>query len=289
MAPTIAAYYQLTKPGIIRGNAVHVVAGGLFASTMGIDWSALAGVLFGTSLVIASACVANNYMDRGIDAKMKRTSKRPSVTGVVPFKSAMVFSAVLLILGIATLSVLTNLTVIAIGLIAYVLYVFAYGWAKRHTIHSTLVGAIPGALPAMAGYVAVDGVLSWAAVLIFLVVFAWQMPHFYAISLFRKKEYQAAKIPVLGAVRPFAQVRRVMLTYMMAYLATIIALISLDVVGPPAGLLLLSGAAYWLIIFMRTSTRDEAKWARSIFGSSLILTLVLLVASILNVFIPPFS
>ncbi len=284
---TLRAYYQLTKPGIVRGNAIHVVAGALLATIIGVNWSALTGVVVGTSLIIASACVANNYMDRGIDAKMKRTKHRHSVTGFVPFSAAMVYLLVLMVAGFAVLFIYTNPLVILIGAVAYVMYVFAYGWAKRHTVHSTIIGAIPGALPAMAGYVAISGEISIGAWLVFLLVFTWQMPHFYAISLFRKHEYQSANLPVLGAVRPFKMVRRAMLCYIMAYVLVIAGLIHFNVVGAPSGLLLLSGAAYWTIVFAATKTNDEAKWARSIFGASLVLTLILLIASLLNIYAAP--
>lgn len=284
---TVRAYYQLTKPGIVRGNAIHVVVGALLATRMSVDWNALVGVLVGTSFIIASACVANNYMDRGIDAKMKRTKHRPSVTGKVSLRAACAFASILAILGVYVLLTFTNLIVVVIGVIAYLLYVVAYGYAKRTTIHSTLIGAIPGALPAMAGYVAITGELSIGAWLVFLLVFVWQMPHFYAISLFRKHEYQSAKLPVLGAVRPFETVRRVMLAYIMAYILVIGALIYFNIVGAPSGLLLLSGAAYWTIVFAVTSRKDEAKWARSVFGASLVLTLVLLLASLLNIYAAP--
>lgn len=279
--------YQLTKPGIIRGNAVHVLAGAFLASIVGVEWGPILAVLLGTSLVIASACVVNNYMDRNMDAKMKRTKTRPSVTGSIPLSLGMAYAVSLLVLGFWILATYTNLSVVIIGILAYVLYVFLYGWAKRHTEHSTIVGAIPGALPAMAGYVAVDGSVTLASALVFLVVFAWQMPHFYAISIFRRKDYHEAGVPVLGVVRPFPTVRRYIFTYMFVYLLTIVALIATQTVSPPAGVLLLAGAAYWLGTFKATDTRDQDKWARSIFGSSLVLTLGLLLASILNVFVPP--
>jgi protoheme IX farnesyltransferase len=287
MREKLLAYYQLTKPGIIRGNAVHVLAGGLLASAMGIEWRALLGVLIGTSFVIASACVVNNYIDRDIDAKMKRTKKRPSVTGTVSPRAAGVFASVLALIGIYTLFTFTNPIVVVIGAVAYVMYVVVYGYAKRRTVHSTLIGAIPGALPAMAGYVAIEGALSISSVLVFLLVFLWQMPHFYAISVFRKKDYKAAGVPVLGVVRPTEVVKRYVLGYMIAYLACIGLLIAFDVVGPSAGVLLLAGAAYWLVTHARMRLADDVRWARSVFGVSLILTLLLLCASVLNVFVPP--
>lgn len=283
----IKQYYQLTKPGIIKGNVVHVLAGALLASTMGILVEPMLGVLIGTSFVIASACVANNLIDRDIDARMKRTKERASVTGAVGVKSALVYLIALGLIGFTTLAVTTNVAVVWIGVLAYIMYVFVYGYAKRKTTLSTIVGAVPGALPAMAGYVAVSGEVSLGAILVFLVVFTWQMPHFYAISLFRKKDYAAAGIPVLGVVKSFGVVRMHILAFMTAYTAGVIGLISFDVVSPPAGLLLICGAAYWMTTFMITSTKNEDKWARSMFGSSLLLTLILLVASLLNVFVPP--
>jgi protoheme IX farnesyltransferase len=259
----------------------------MFASAASILWNPVLAVLVGTSLVIASACVANNYLDRKMDSRMDRTKTRASVTGSIPLIVGLIFMALLLAAGFFILAAYTNIWVVSIGIVAYIFYVFIYGWAKRNTVHSTLVGAIPGALPAMAGYVAVDGSISLASVLIFLVIFAWQMPHFYAISIFRKKEYASAEVPVLGVVKPFNVVRSHILAYMCVYLLTIVLLISFQVIGPPSGLLLLAGAAYWFSVFRRTRAADETKWAKSIFGASLVLSLTFLVASILNVFVPP--
>ena len=283
----IRAYYQLTKPGIVRGNAVHLVAGALFASMLPLMWEPLLGAVIGTSLVIASACVANNYMDRGIDAKMKRTRRRPAVTGLVAFRDAMIFAAVLGAAGFITLAFLTNPTVVLIGIIAYVLYVFAYGWAKRRTVHSTLIGAIPGALPAMAGYVAISGQADIGAWLVFLLVFIWQMPHFYAISIFRREEYHSAGLPVLGAVRPFETVRRYIVTYMVGYVVIVTLMVIYDVIGASSALLLLAGAGWWLSVATFADRTDHHRWARSVFGVSLVLTLLFLLAAGLNVFVGP--
>lgn len=283
----LGLYYRLTKPGIVRGNAIHVLAGALLASISGVDIPTIIAVLVGTSFVIASACVANNYLDRGIDAKMERTRRRASVTGQVPLSHAMVFAAVLLAIGYAVLLTYTNIIVAIIGAVAYIFYVFIYGYAKRKSTISTVVGAVPGALPAMAGYVAVDGTLSLEAWLVFFLIFAWQMPHFYAISLFRKKEYTAAGLPVLGVIKPFEIVKKHILGYMVLYLACIALLIFYKVVGIPSAILLLSGAAYWFFVYFRSNSGNPEKWSKSVFGASLVLTLVLLLASVLNVFVPP--
>lgn len=284
MKERLQAYYRVTKPGIVQGNALHTLAGALFASTLeGFLWKEVLGVLIGTSLVIASACVANNYMDRGIDARMKRTKSRPSVTGLISLKNAMAYAVMLLLAGFALLYVMTNLIVVAIGVVAYIFYVFIYGWAKRNTVHSTLIGAIPGALPAMAGYVAVDGQLSAGAWLIFLLVFAWQMPHFYAISVFRRRDYEAAGLPVLGVVSSVRAVKHLSLFYMLLYAATIAGLIASRTVSACSGALLLAGAAYWVYTYFKKA-KDDVSWARGIFGASLVLSLVLVLAAFMNMF-----
>jgi heme o synthase len=285
----LRAYYMLTKPGIIKGNALHVLAGALFASFLPIDWFSLLGVTVGTSLVIASACVANNYIDRDIDARMSRTKLRPTVTGAVSPKNTLLFLIVLLLLGTTVLYVYTNPIVILIGALAYVLYVFAYGWAKRRTVHSTIIGAVPGALPILAGHVAISGGVTYIGVLLFFLVFTWQMPHFYAISILRKKEYAAAQIPVLAVVKSRKAVRTYILIYMIAYLMSIASLISTGSLGVPAGFLLLAGAALWFMVYVTIDIHNQVRWARAIFLTSLVLSGMLLLAAILNLYVPAYS
>lgn len=283
-ASKFSLYYKLTKPGIVKGNAVHVLAGALFASIWTPELLPIIGVLVGTSFIIASACIINNYLDRNIDVKMKRTQERASVTGEIPLKNALVLATILLILGFGTLYFLTNWIVIVIGIVAYLTYVLAYTLSKPHTVHSTLIGAIPGALPAMAGYVAVDGGLSVGAWCIFLLVAVWQLPHFYAISIFRKKEYKAAGVPVLGVVKPIETVKRYILFYQVLYTLVVAVMITFRVVESLPGLLLLLGAMYWLYVYAFTKG-DEIRWSKSIFGASLVLTLLLPVAACINMFL----
>ena len=284
MAKAFRLYYILAKPGIVYGNALHIVAGSLLAYQLGFTFAAFAGVLVGTSLVIASACVANNLIDRDIDKQMKRTSTRPSVTGEVDPKWAIVYLVGLFAAGMMLLVTLTNYFVALIGLVAYIMYVFVYGYAKRKTVHSTLVGSIPGALPAMAGYVAITSEITMAAWLIFLLVVLWQMPHFYAISIFRRKEYAKANLPVLGVMKGNEAVRKRMTAYTLAYVVCIIAMIVLDVFTIVGGILLLAAALYWLK-GMVSRTNDYEKWARKNFFVSLQVSLVFVIASAFSVVI----
>ncbi len=278
----LRAYYRLSKPGIVYGNGIHVAGAALLAWQAGFSLSAFIGVLIGTSLIIASACVVNNYIDRGIDRKMTRTKKRPSVTGLIPLSHGLVYAGITLLAGFILLTWLTNFIVVVLGVIAYIFYVGVYAWAKRTTVHSTLIGSIPGALPAMAGYVAISGVIDTTAWLIFLLITIWQMPHFYAISIFRKTDYAAAGLPVLGVKAPFKQVRNTMLAYIVLYIGVAVAMLLVGSLHLVAGLVLICLGLYWFISSLRPATTETA-WARKVFGVSLIITLAFPAVALLNI------
>src|SRR5690348_3930528 len=116
-------YYRLTKPGIIYGNLLTAIGGFVLGSKGHIHIGLAVAALLGISFIIASACVVNNYIDRGIDSKMERTKKRASVTGTISFRSAMVYAAILGIIGFGMLFLWTNLLTFVLGIIAYGVYV----------------------------------------------------------------------------------------------------------------------------------------------------------------------
>lgn len=271
----IKTYYYLTKPGIIYGNLLTTTGSFLFAAD-GLFYPALMlATLSGTGLIIASACVCNNYLDRGIDAKMARTKQRALVTGIIPVRLALTYAAGLGLAGFAMLLLQTNRLTAALGLIAFWVYVVAYGLAKRHSVHGTLVGSIAGALPPVAGYTAVTAQLDSTAWLLFAIMVAWQMPHFYAIAIYRLKDYRAAGLPVLPAIRGIAATKRQMTGYIIAF---IIACALLTIVGP-AGysfLIIMTGLGLvWLNHALQGfKTKDDGRWARHLFRFSLIVILV---------------
>jgi len=274
-------YYYLTKPGIVYGNAIHTLAASLLAYQYGLELTAILGVLVGSSLVIASGCVVNNLIDRNIDAKMARTQKRALVTRQIAPGRAGIFAAVLYMLGLVCLLVFTNLIVVALGILAYVFYVAIYGFAKRRTVHSTLIGSIPGALPAMAGDVAVSGQIDATAWLIFFLIVCWQMPHFYAISLFRREEYAAANLPVLGVIAGEKIVKANMAVFMVSYGVAIAALNAIGTLSFFPTLLMVAGAGGWALIFSQSA--GTKVWARQVFKISLVLPIIFLIAAALNV------
>jgi protoheme IX farnesyltransferase len=279
----LSSYYLLMKPGIVYGNAVHTIAGSLFAiSLSGQGWVAAAAALIGTSCIIASACIVNNFGDRAIDAKMKRTIKRPSVTGEIPLSHGIVMAVILLATGSAVLLVWTNALTWWLGVIAYVTYTVVYAYAKRKSPFGTIVGTIPGALPAVAGYTAVAGEVDITALLLGLLIVVWQMVHFYAIAIFRMAEYKKAGVPVITTKLPFAAVRVRMIAYTVAYISVIIAMLIEGTLSKISLIMMAAAAGYWLVVVIKKPTTHDT-WARSVFKVSLLLSVVFLGSSFVAV------
>ncbi len=261
----------MTKPGIIYGNAITVIAGFLLASKGSVNFMLLFTTIIGISLVIASGCVVNNYLDRNIDKVMERTKDRALVRGTISVFDASVFAAVLGIFGILLLGIFTNNLVILIGVIAYIDYVVLYGIAKRRTVHSTFIGSISGAAPIVAGYCAVTGKLDSGAIILFLVLALWQMPHFYAIAMFRYKDYKTAKLPVLPVKKGMRETKIQIFVYIIAF---IIATILLRIYGYTNNfyliIMIIVGITwFWFGIKDLKKLKDGA-WAKKMFVYSLI-------------------
>jgi protoheme IX farnesyltransferase len=264
-------YIQLAKPGIIMGNDIPAVAAFFLAARgQAISFGGLAAMLIGLSLVIASACITNNYLDRGIDAKMARTRKRATATGRVSARQVGVLAAVPLVLGTFVL-LLANLLAAVLGLAGWFLYVVVYGVGKRQSEYGTLIGSLSGAVPPLVGYAAAAGRLDGAALVLFVILVLWQMPHFYAIAIYRAGEYQAAELPVWPLRRGVGDTKNQILGYATAFTLAVLALWALGYTGwlylvVAAGL---AGRWLWLGWQGRTAPSDEA-WARRVFGWSLV-------------------
>lgn len=284
--------YIAVKPGIIYGNLLHYAAGGLLAFASGLSLSVQAFLYgaAGTILVIAAACLVNNYYDRDIDARMARTKRRPTVDGRLSGRELAGWATLFLAVGMGLLMTMVSMQVAVIGLLAFVAYAGVYTVAKHKTPYSTIIGAFPGAIPAVAGYVAMTGRIDMVALSIGLLIFAWQMPHFYAIALFRKAEYQAAGVPVISTVLSAAIVRRKMLVWMTLYLLAAIVLcwfsngtvFEFARYASYASLLIAAGAVWWLSIGLRPY---DAAWAKRVFHASLLLSVLFLLAGILTALI----
>lgn len=274
---------NVSKPGIVMGNALHVLAGSLLAFLYGLDYLNVLGVLVGTSLLIASACAVNNWLDRHIDAKMKRTKRREVVKGVLSQRQVYVYAAVAFVLGMVTLYFTTNSIVVAVGIVSYIMYVWVYGYFKRRTPWGTLVGSVPGSLPVVAGYVAVSGSVDLYSIVLFVLIVAWQMVHFYAIAIFRKDEYAAASVPVITVVRSEDAVKTKLIIWGIVYILVLGWLVRNDVFGQYTGGIMLGFGLWWCAALFYKSTPSIEKWARRIFYRSLVLPYVMVLCGIVTV------
>lgn len=190
-----AAYYELTKPGISKMVMMTTLAGYYLAlpsssSILSPDGAVkLATTLFGTLLISSGSCVVNHIMERNVDARMKRTAKRPIPAGIVSLASASVFAAVLSLSGAALLYTVNTLT-FWLAIVTWLSYVMVYTPMKTRSSLAVIVGGVPGALPFMGGWTAVTGQADPMSWVLFAILFFWQLPHFYALSWMYRSDYR---------------------------------------------------------------------------------------------------
>lgn len=284
---TVKAYYGLTKPGIIRGNLITAVAGFLYAAQGSISFGLLIAISVGVSSIIASACVFNNYIDRDIDSKMNRTKNRALVTGAIKTKPALLFASLLGVFGLTLLIVFVNPLTACIGILAFFSYVALYGYAKRKSVYGTIVGSLPGALSLVAGYTAVTNTIDGTAWLLLLIMAIWQLPHFYAIAIYRMSEYKAAGLPVISIKRGVEVAKKHIVIYIVLYGLASSLLHVYSYAGYTYLVAMLAMSLGWLWVALKGySTKNVDKWAKSVFGFSLLVLLVFSLLISINNFLP---
>ncbi len=270
---TIRGYVQVTKPGIIMGNLISVAGGFLLAAKGNVDWTLMLLTMVGLSMVVASGCAINNCIDRDIDAKMQRTRHRVTVTGAISPRSVLIFGVLLGVIGFAILGLFTNIVALLFAVIGYVVYVAVYSlYMKRSSVYGTLVGSFSGAVPPVVGYCAVTGQFDIAAIILLLMFSLWQMPHSYAIAIFRFNDYSAAKIPVLPVAEGIAKAQLHIVLY-IAVFALVSALLPLaGYTGITFMAVTCATSLWWLAMALKGYRHgiNLQRWARQIFGFSII-------------------
>jgi protoheme IX farnesyltransferase len=216
---------------------------------------------------------------------MERTKNRVLVRGLISGKVAIVYAIILGILGLAVLYCLANPLTAIIAVIGLFFYVIAYSlYFKRNSIYGTVIGAISGAIPPVVGYTAVTNRFDVGAVILFMILFFWQMPHFYAISICRLNDYSAASIPILPIKKDLRHTKISMLVYMVAFT---IASILPSVVGLTGKIYFIAALAMgliWLGIGLKGFKVDnEIQWARKVFMFSIINITLLSILMIVRV------
>ncbi|WP_409342195.1 heme o synthase [Paenibacillus sp. MBLB4367] len=259
-------FVNLAKPGIIFSNLITTFGGFWIASKWNIDWMTLVIAMVGTALVMGSGCVLNNYLDRDMDIKMERTRKRALPTGKLQPKTVLTYGITLGIAGTVLLATANMLSAL-LGLLGLFVYVWVYtAWLKRTSVWSTTIGAISGAVPPVIGYAAVMNQLDMGALLLFLIMFLWQPPHFWALGIRRVEDYRAAGYPLLPVVRGIYQTKVSMMRYVIPLVPVSMLLYLYDYVG----VVYLIGSALlgliWVVMCMAGfRAKDNEQWAKKVF------------------------
>jgi heme o synthase len=202
LATRVGSYIELTKPGIVRMVLITAGAGSFLAAGTGLDVLVMLHTLFGMGLVASGSCGLNEAVEHEADGRMDRTAGRPIPSGRISPRNALLFSAALSIFGLVHLVAFVNVLTAALVALTLVTYVFVYTPLKRRTWVSTLVGAVPGALPILAGWTAAGGGLTAPGFALFAILFLWQMPHFYALAWIYREDYARGGFHMITAIDP---------------------------------------------------------------------------------------
>jgi protoheme IX farnesyltransferase len=200
IAKQARAYYDLTKPGITRLVLVTTAAGFYLASRGSVDLLLLLHTVVATGLVASGTNALNQWSERLADAHMRRTAHRPLPSGRLGSRSAFIFAWSISAIGLLYLAVVVNVTTAVVVAVSLSSYVFVYTPLKRKTWIATPIGAVPGALPILAGWTASGEPISAGAWALFAIMFAWQMPHFYALAWIYREDYGRAGFRMLTVV-----------------------------------------------------------------------------------------
>jgi protoheme IX farnesyltransferase len=228
---TVGAYVALTKPRIIELLLVTTVPTMVLAARGWPGWELTLVTLVGGSLAAGSANALNCWWDRDIDQVMHRTRRRPMAQHTVAPTAALVFGLVLGVLATVELALTTNVLSALLADAAIAFYVVVYTmWLKRRTSQNIVWGGAAGCMPVLIGWSAVTDDLSWAAVVLFLVIFFWTPPHFWALAMKYKDDYARADVPMLPVVATAETVAKRVVAYSWAMVATS-GLLALDSSG----------------------------------------------------------
>jgi protoheme IX farnesyltransferase len=279
----------LTKPRITL-MVVITAAGGLFLSRRSplvddLTNTTILATLLGTALVVAGANALNMYIERDIDKNMERTKRRPLPTGRMPAKFALWFGVALSVISVPILAFGANALTALLAVLANLLYVLAYTPLKQHSAYALHVGAVPGAIPPLLGWTAATGRVDAAGIVLFSILFLWQIPHFCAIALFRKAEYARAGLVVLPNVKSDLEVRHTIIRWIFACVASSLLVVPLGLAHH--GYLAIAatlGAIFftWGCYGLRPGT--GTKWAKSLFGISILYLVILFAALAIDPF-----
>ena len=281
----VGAYVALTKPRIIELLLITTLPTMIVAQRGLPPVWLMAATLLGGSLAAGGANAINMYIDRDIDKLMRRTSKRPLVTGAVAPRNALVFAISLEVLAFVELWGWVNLLSAVLAVSATLFYVFVYTlWLKRTSSQNIVIGGAAGAVPVLVGWAAVTDSLSWTPVVMFAIIFVWTPPHFWALAVKYKDDYQAASVPMLPAVATFKRTAQEILLYSVILVGVSLLLAAVGHLG----VIYIVSASVLGVVFValavRLWSRATPKAAMQLFSYSITYLTLLFVLMAVDIF-----
>ena len=276
-------YVSLTKPELTFLSVVTALTGYYLGAEGSLQASLLLHTLFGTALTGGGAGALNQYVERHYDGMMKRTEGRPVPAGRIHPYEALIFGMILSIVGIAELTLYTNALTGFLASVTLVSYIFLYTPLKRITPLSTVVGAFPGALPPVMGWTAARNEVTSEALILFALLFVWQIPHFLSLAWMYKKDYARAGYRLLTVIEPEGNMAaRQILAYSALLVPLTILPWSLGMFGPVyLALALLLSLAFLAVSVHLVRVRSNVA-ARQVFAGSLIYLPVLMAVMVID-------
>jgi len=284
-------YYALTKPGVVQ-LLVFTAIVGMFLGTSPpsmVPWDVLIFGSLGIGLAAASGAVVNHILDQRLDAQMARTKNRPLPTGRVNERDAFAFALALGLLGIAVLALLVNPLTAGLTFVSLIGYAVIYTvFLKRATPQNIVIGGAAGAAPPMLGWAALNGTVTADALLLLLIIFTWTPPHFWALAIARKSDYERAGIPML----PVTHGEEVTKSFVVCYTILLLVVTVLPYLTGMSGLLYLFGAlllgAGFLYYAIALKQRPGTALAMPTFGYSITYLIALFTFLLVDHYIPAF-
>ena len=282
----VGAYVALTKPRIIELLLITTVPTMILAER---GWPAtwlVVVTLVGGTLAAGSANAVNLSVDRDIDALMERTQSRPLVTGVIEPRNALIFAVGLQIVAFAVLWAGANLLSAVLAFAAAAFYIGVYTlWLKRTSRQNIVIGGAAGAVPVLVGWSAVQNNVTWTPIVLFIAMFLWTPPHFWALAVKYADEYRAADVPMLPSVASMAEVVRLMTWYTVALVISTLVLIPVAELGWIYGVSAVVLGAIFLFGTIALGKNPTASASMRLFGFSITYVTLLFGAMSLDVFV----
>lgn len=280
-------YYELCKPRVVALIVFTAIVGMLLATPGMVPWQPLLFGTLGIGMAAASAAAINQIVDQRVDADMMRTRNRPLPTGHLSNMQALVFAGILGVVSMAILVLLVNPLTAILTLCSLIGYAFIYTmYLKRATPQNIVIGGAAGAAPPVLGWVAVTGQIDPNSLLLFLIIFAWTPPHFWALAIHRRDEYSKVNIPMLPVTHGVAFTRLQVLLYTII----LVAVTALPFATQMSGWLYFIGAMILGVVFLsyaiKLQSGKDDRIAIKTFGYSILYLMLLFALLLVDHYVP---